>query len=140
MRVTLRVLLLIGLGAALCVALYWGVMPAVWGAVLPAAPVVALPAPVQVVVVTARNEDVPITLSGIGTVQAYNSVAVKSRVDGEISQILFTEGQDVRPATRSPSSTRAHCRPDSRSSRRTGPRTRRCWTARCSTCTATRIS
>ena len=104
MRVTLRVLLLIGLGAALCVALYWGVMPvdlravqtAVWGAVLPAAPVVALPAPVQVVVVTARNEDVPITLSGIGTVQAYNSVAVKSRVDGEISQILFTEGQDVK--------------------------------------------
>jgi multidrug efflux system membrane fusion protein len=38
---------------------------------------------------------VPIFLSGIGTVQAYNSVAVRSRVDGAITQVLFTEGQDV---------------------------------------------
>jgi multidrug efflux system membrane fusion protein len=47
-------------------------------------------------VAAARVEDVPILLSGIGTVQAYNVVAVKSRVDGEIKQMLFREGQDVR--------------------------------------------
>jgi hypothetical protein len=40
-------------------------------------------------------EDVPIYLSGIGTVQAYNTVNVQSRIDGEIMQIAFEEGQDV---------------------------------------------
>jgi multidrug efflux system membrane fusion protein len=52
--------------------------------------------PVPVVVTTARIEDVPIYLSGIGTVQAYNTVSVKTKVDGEITQILFREGQDVK--------------------------------------------
>jgi multidrug efflux system membrane fusion protein len=41
------------------------------------------------------KEDVPVYLTGIGTVQAYNTVNVRSRVDGEIKQILFVEGQDV---------------------------------------------
>lgn len=53
-------------------------------------------APVPVTLATARTEDVPILLSGIGTVQAYNVVAVKSRVDGEIMQVLFQEGQDIK--------------------------------------------
>jgi multidrug efflux system membrane fusion protein len=39
---------------------------------------------------------VKIYLTGIGTVQAYNTVAVKSRVDGEIMQVVFQEGQDVK--------------------------------------------
>ena len=43
-----------------------------------------------------RSEPVKIYLTGIGTVQAYNTVAVKSRVDGEIIQMLFQEGQDVK--------------------------------------------
>ena len=43
-----------------------------------------------------RSEPVKIYLTGIGTVQAYNTVAVKSRVDGEIIQVLFQEGQDVK--------------------------------------------
>ncbi len=51
--------------------------------------------PTQVTVAVAQASDVPIFLSGIGTVQAYNSVAVRSRVDGAITQVLFTEGQDV---------------------------------------------
>jgi multidrug efflux system membrane fusion protein len=38
---------------------------------------------------------VPIYLTGLGTVQAYNSVLVKSRVDGQIVKINFTEGKDV---------------------------------------------
>ncbi len=65
--------------------------------VLPAPPPVPPPPPpVPVSVAPARLEDVPVLLSGIGTVQAYNVVAVKSRVDGEIMQVLFREGQDVK--------------------------------------------
>ncbi|HTW69593.1 MAG TPA: hypothetical protein VME47_06880, partial [Acetobacteraceae bacterium] len=41
-------------------------------------------APVPVTVAAAETGDVPIYLSGIGTVQAYNTVQVKSRVDGQI--------------------------------------------------------
>lgn len=44
----------------------------------------------------ARAEDVPIILSRIGTVQAYNTVGVRSRIDGEITEVRFREGQDVR--------------------------------------------
>jgi len=51
--------------------------------------------PVRVKVASAVKEDVPIYLTGIGTVQGYNSVAVTSRVDGHIMKVLFTEGQDV---------------------------------------------
>jgi multidrug efflux system membrane fusion protein len=51
--------------------------------------------PVRVSVGTVKVEDVPIYLSGIGTVQAYNTVSVKTRVDGQIVKILFEEGQDV---------------------------------------------
>ena len=44
----------------------------------------------------AGNADVPIYLSGLGTVQAFNSVLVKSQVDGQILKIDFAEGQEVR--------------------------------------------
>ena len=44
----------------------------------------------------AKGEDVPIILRGIGSVQAFNTVTVKSRVDGNIVEILFNEGQRVR--------------------------------------------
>jgi membrane fusion protein, multidrug efflux system len=39
--------------------------------------------------------DIPIELSGLGTVQALNSVLVRSRVDGQIVKINFSEGKDV---------------------------------------------
>ena len=39
--------------------------------------------------------DVPVYLDGIGTVQAFNSVLVKSRVDGQIIKINFSEGKEV---------------------------------------------
>jgi multidrug efflux system membrane fusion protein len=42
-----------------------------------------------------QRMDVPIALTGLGTVQAYNSVLVKSRVDGQIVKINFSEGADV---------------------------------------------
>jgi multidrug efflux system membrane fusion protein len=46
--------------------------------------------------VAVQRKDVPIYLAGLGTVQAYNSVLVKSRVDGQIVKINFAEGADVR--------------------------------------------
>src|SRR5262245_31230967 len=45
---------------------------------------------------TVASEDVPVFLHGIGTAQAYNMVAIKSRVDGQIVKIDFKEGQDVK--------------------------------------------
>jgi membrane fusion protein, multidrug efflux system len=51
---------------------------------------------VPVTTSTAVEKNVPIELRAIGNVQAYNMVAVKSMVNGEISQVHFTEGQDVK--------------------------------------------
>jgi multidrug efflux system membrane fusion protein len=45
---------------------------------------------------TVAVEDVPVLLHGIGTVQAYNTVAIKSRVDGQIVKLNFKEGQEVK--------------------------------------------
>jgi multidrug efflux system membrane fusion protein len=45
---------------------------------------------------TVAAQDVPVFLHGIGTVQAYNMVAVKSRVDGQIVKVDFKEGQDIK--------------------------------------------
>jgi multidrug efflux system membrane fusion protein len=53
-------------------------------------------ASIPVIATDVRRADVPIFLAGLGTVQALNSVLVKSRVDGQIKKINFTEGQDVR--------------------------------------------
>jgi multidrug efflux system membrane fusion protein len=47
-------------------------------------------------IATAQRRDVPIYLTGLGTVQAFNTVTVKTRVDGEVTKIAFTEGQDVK--------------------------------------------
>ncbi|MBW9116834.1 efflux RND transporter periplasmic adaptor subunit [Rhizobium cauense] len=43
-----------------------------------------------------RTEDFPVYLDGLGTVQALYTVSVKTRVDGELQQVLFTEGQEVK--------------------------------------------
>jgi multidrug efflux system membrane fusion protein len=43
----------------------------------------------------ASHSDVPIYLEGLGTVQAFYTVTVTARVDGEIQKIGFTEGQTV---------------------------------------------
>jgi multidrug efflux system membrane fusion protein len=50
---------------------------------------------VPVVAGEVGRADVPIHLTGIGTVQAFNSVLVKARIDGQIVKIDFVEGQDV---------------------------------------------
>ena len=53
----------------------------------PAIPVVAQPA---------RQGDVPVYFTGIGTVQAYNTVTVRFQVTGVLTRVAFVEGQDVK--------------------------------------------
>lgn len=71
-------------------------LEAISGLWYPRPPVAVAPPPVSVEVATAQTETVPIFLSAIGTVQAYNTVNVKTQVDGQITQVLFLEGQDVK--------------------------------------------
>jgi multidrug efflux system membrane fusion protein len=50
---------------------------------------------VPVVVATAEKGNLPVYFNGLGTVTAFNTVTVRSRVDGQIVKINFTEGQMV---------------------------------------------
>jgi multidrug efflux system membrane fusion protein len=50
---------------------------------------------IPVIAGEAKIAEVPIYLRGLGTVAAFNSVLVRSRVDGQIVGLHFTEGQDV---------------------------------------------
>ena len=43
-----------------------------------------------------RRENLPIALTGIGTAQAAMSVAVRSRIDGQLDSVNYMEGQEVR--------------------------------------------
>ena len=52
--------------------------------------------PIPVLAAQARYADVPVTADVLGTVQATNSVLVRSQVDGKLVEIDFKEGQDVR--------------------------------------------
>jgi multidrug efflux system membrane fusion protein len=51
---------------------------------------------VPVTATTATARDMPVYVRGLGSVQAYNSVTVKSRVDGQIMKVDFTEGDEVK--------------------------------------------
>jgi len=51
---------------------------------------------VPVVVAKAVRGDLPVYFNGLGTVTAFNTVTVRSRVDGQITKINFREGQSVR--------------------------------------------
>lgn len=57
---------------------------------------VAEPPTVSVTAAPAALKDVPVFARGLGTVQAFNTVNVKSRVDGQITKVFFTEGQEVK--------------------------------------------
>src|SRR5580698_767595 len=59
-----------------------------------AAPTVPTPS-VPVVAATVTQHDVPIYLSGVGTVIAYNTDVVRAQIQGQIVSINFTEGQAV---------------------------------------------
>src|SRR5712692_2205374 len=51
--------------------------------------------PVPIVAGVVAQHDVPIYLTGVGTVIAYNTVVVRSQIQGQIVSINFTEGQSV---------------------------------------------
>lgn len=51
---------------------------------------------IPVGVANAEVRDVPVYLTGLGSVLAYNTVSIKSRVDGELTQVNFKEGQMVK--------------------------------------------
>jgi multidrug efflux system membrane fusion protein len=61
----------------------------------PAAAVKTPPA-IAVDVATVERADVPVYLEGLGTVQAFYTVTITARVDGQIEKVAFREGQDVR--------------------------------------------
>ena len=52
-------------------------------------------ATVPVSVATASRQDVPIYLTGLGTVQAMYTVGIHAQVDGKLQEVFFKEGQRV---------------------------------------------
>lgn len=51
---------------------------------------------VPVTIAVAEQKDIPLQINAIGTVEAYNTVGIKSQVSGEITSVNFKEGQDVK--------------------------------------------
>jgi multidrug efflux system membrane fusion protein len=54
------------------------------------------PPAVPVTISPVEKADFPVYLTGLGTVQAFNTVQVRTRVDGQIDKIAFKEGQQVK--------------------------------------------
>jgi membrane fusion protein, multidrug efflux system len=54
------------------------------------------PGAVPVSIATASRQDVPIYLTGLGTVQALFTVAIHTQVDGKLQSVFFKEGQRVK--------------------------------------------
>ena len=80
-----------GLPAAVAAA---GAALAVWRFQAPS-PAPAPPPPVPVVTAPVQQGDVPIILSGLGTVQALNTATIRSQVTGLLQSVDFVEGQEV---------------------------------------------
>jgi multidrug efflux system membrane fusion protein len=56
----------------------------------------AAPRAVSVAVAKVQVQNVPVYLTGLGSVTAFNTANIKSRVDGQIMQVNFREGQNVK--------------------------------------------
>src|SRR5947207_15927518 len=54
------------------------------------------PPPVAVKIAAVEKADFPVYLTGLGNVQGFNTVLVRTRVDGQINRIAFREGQLVK--------------------------------------------
>jgi multidrug efflux system membrane fusion protein len=54
------------------------------------------PPPIPVTVSTVGQHDVPIFRDALGTIQALNTVAIRSQIDGKLQSINFVEGQEVK--------------------------------------------
>jgi multidrug efflux system membrane fusion protein len=83
-------LILIAVVALVVLLLAWH-----WLGSRPAAAAKTPPA-IAVDVATALPADVPVYLEGLGTVQAFYTVTITARVDGQIEKVAFREGQDVK--------------------------------------------
>lgn len=53
------------------------------------------PPPVPVAIAKAETRDIPVSLRVVGRAEAFESVALKARIDGQVAAVLFTEGQHV---------------------------------------------
>jgi multidrug efflux system membrane fusion protein len=51
---------------------------------------------VPVAIANAEVRDLPIVLTGLGSIGAFNTVTIKSRIDGQLVQVAFKEGQEVK--------------------------------------------
>jgi multidrug efflux system membrane fusion protein len=54
------------------------------------------PAPIPVTVASVQKADFPVYLNGLGTVQPFRTVTVRSRVDGQITEVAFRQGRAVK--------------------------------------------
>ncbi len=54
------------------------------------------PAPIPVVVAAVEQRELPVVLNEVGTVESTGSVAIQSRVDGQIVKVFVADGQDVK--------------------------------------------
>jgi multidrug efflux system membrane fusion protein len=52
--------------------------------------------PAPVVVASVEQQDIPVQIKAIGNVEAYQTVQIRSQVNGQIQKIFFKEGEDVR--------------------------------------------
>lgn len=82
-------------GAIAVAVLILGVGIYMWRARADSRPAARQAAPVPVTVILAANRDVPVYLEGLGTVQASNTVSIRTQVDGPLQSVNFVEGQEV---------------------------------------------
>src|ERR1700687_990448 len=83
--------------ALLTVVLVGGVgFALMWGSASKSSAAPPASPPVPIVAGTVAQHDVPIYLTGVGTVVAYNTVVVRSQIQGQLVSIDFTEGQTVQ--------------------------------------------
>ena len=66
--------------------------------------------PIPVRLAAVRTDTVNVQIRALGTVTPLNTVTVRSRLDGELVRVLFTEGQRVGQGDCSPRSTRGRIR------------------------------
>ncbi|HEY0205815.1 MAG TPA: efflux RND transporter periplasmic adaptor subunit [Acetobacteraceae bacterium] len=67
-----------------------------WWPFTPTPHAAAAPPPVPVQTAKVVQQAVPIWVTGLGAVQAYNTVTIRARVDGQLVRVAYREGQDVK--------------------------------------------